>query len=360
MKKKLDARKEYILKSIIDEYVDTAEPVSSNSIMCKYPTKVSSATIRNEMLELENLGFLEKQHTSSGRVPSKLGYKYYVKELIKDEKLDIREVKKIKKKLEVQALTLEEITKLTISTISEITHYTSIAISPNMLEDIINSVQFIRINNDVIMVLLITKKGMVKETIIKFDDILTDEMLTDLQKLFNNKLIGKPLSNIGNSITDYITDEVKIGIDILKKIIEELNKLIIEDTVYIEGATKSFELPELSNTDFKDEYLEIIQDKSKVEKILKNSKKSNLDSDVEDEMIEVIMAGDEDGLENFSIVKLSPKVEDNDLGKIAVLAPKRMDYKKVILTMEELFKEMNKKAKRRKAEKEKKKHKNEK
>lgn len=266
----LDNRKEKILKSLIDEYIETADPVSSAGLISKYPLNISSATVRNEMLELEKMGYLEKPYSSSGRVPSKMGYRYYVDKLILDEKLSSSDLKLIKKNLGQKVINLEELTKITTATISEITHYTSIAITSKDIKEVITSVEFIRIGLDTIMVIIITDKGRVKETIIKFDKELSDDVLTDLRKLFSKKIIGKPLEVIPKSIEEYIKEEVKIGIEIISKIIEEINKVILQNMIYIEGATESFKLPELSDDEVKHEYLNILNNIDEIDKYLED------------------------------------------------------------------------------------------
>lgn len=266
----LDNRKEKILKSLIDEYIETADPVSSAGLISKYPLNISSATVRNEMLELEKMGYLEKPYSSSGRVPSKMGYRYYVDKLILDEKLSSSDLKLIRKNLGQKVINLEELTKITTATISEITHYASIAITSKDIKEVITSVEFIRIGLDTIMVLIITDKGRVKETIIKFDKELSDDVLTDLRKLFSKKIIGKPLEVIPKSIEEYIKEEVKIGIEIISKIIEEINKVILQNMIYIEGATESFKLPELSDDEVKHEYLNILNNIDEIDKYLED------------------------------------------------------------------------------------------
>ena len=266
----LDNRKEKILKSLIDEYIETADPVSSAGLISKYSLNISSATVRNEMLELEKMGYLEKPYSSSGRVPSKMGYRYYVDKLILDEKLSSSDLKLIRKNLGQKVINLEELTKITTATISEITHYTSIAITSKDIKEVITSVEFIRIGLDTIMVLIITDKGRVKETIIKFDKELSDDVLTDLRRLFSKKIIGKPLEVIPKSIEEYIKEEVKIGIEIISKIIEEINKVILQNMIYIEGATESFKLPELSDDEVKHEYLNILNNIDEIDKYLED------------------------------------------------------------------------------------------
>ena len=266
----LDNRKEKILKSLIDEYIETADPVSSAGLISKYPLNISSATVRNEMLELEKMGYLEKPYSSSGRVPSKLGYRYYVDKLILDEKLSSEDLKLIRKNLGQKVINLEELTKIRTASISEIPLYSSIAITSKDIKEIITAVEFIRIGLDTIMVLIITDRGLVKETIIKFDKELSDNILTDLRKLFAKRIIGKPLEIIPKSIEEYIKEEVGIGIEIITRIIEEINKVILQNMIYIEGATESFRLPELSDDEVKHEYINILQNIDEIDKYLED------------------------------------------------------------------------------------------
>lgn len=124
----LDKRKKEILQAVVDEYINTAEPVSSATLVEKYGLNYSSATVRNELAELENNGYLDKPHTSSGRVPSEKGYRFYVDELVNEEDISIEEIKYIQTKLSTKVNEIEDLTKIATSTLSEITHYTTVAI----------------------------------------------------------------------------------------------------------------------------------------------------------------------------------------------------------------------------------------
>ncbi len=124
----LDERKKQILQAVIDEYINTAEPVSSGTLVKKYGLNYSSATVRNELAELENIGYLDKPHTSAGRVPSEKGYRFYVDELLNDQDISLEEIKYIQSKLSTKVNEIEELTKIATSTLSEITHYTTVAI----------------------------------------------------------------------------------------------------------------------------------------------------------------------------------------------------------------------------------------
>lgn len=124
----LDERKKKVLQAIVEEYINTAEPVSSNILTHNHGLECSSATIRNEMSELEKRGFLDKTHTSSGRIPSAKGYRYYVDELLNDNDISLEEIKYISSKLETKVNEIEDLTKITANTISEVTHYTTVSI----------------------------------------------------------------------------------------------------------------------------------------------------------------------------------------------------------------------------------------
>lgn len=124
----LDKRKRQILQAVVDEYINTAEPVSSATLVKKYGLDYSSATVRNELAELESIGYLDKPHTSAGRIPSEKGYRFYVDELLNDQDISIEEIKYIQSKLSTKVNEIEDLTKITTSTLSEITHYTTVAI----------------------------------------------------------------------------------------------------------------------------------------------------------------------------------------------------------------------------------------
>ena len=166
----LDERKRKILKEIVDEYIETAEPVSSAIIVEKYESNISSATVRNDMAELEKYGYLEKTHTSSGRVPSAKGYRLYVDELLKYDNISLEEIKYIQEKLETKASGIEELTKIATTTLSEITHYTTVSIGPKTSMQIIEEIKFVLLGTRMLMGIIVTDTGLVRETIIKFDE----------------------------------------------------------------------------------------------------------------------------------------------------------------------------------------------
>ena len=173
----LSDRSKRVLQAIIEEYINTAEPVSSSTIVEDYGLEYSTATIRNDMAELEQMGYLEKPHTSAGRVPSAKGYRFYVDELLNDDKISLDEMQYIKSSLETKVNEIEDLTKIATNTLSEITHYTTVAIGPDPSRHIIEDVKFVLMGNRLVMAAILTDSGAIKETIIKFDEDISNEQV---------------------------------------------------------------------------------------------------------------------------------------------------------------------------------------
>ena len=241
----LDDRKKQILQAIIEEYIQTAEPVSSGLIVQKYDLNYSSATVRNEMADLEKQGFLDKPHTSAGRVPSAKGYRFYVDELIKEDNISLEEVIYIQAKLQTKVNQMEDLTKITTSTLSEITHYPTVSIGPNKHSQIIEDIKFVLLGSRMMMAIILTDSGIIKETIIKFDEDISEEQIRTLNIMFNNKLKGKTLDSIDEPIESYIVSEMNESLNVIKPIIKEMQKVINEqENLYYEGANKALDFPE--------------------------------------------------------------------------------------------------------------------
>lgn len=321
----LDDRKKRILQAIVDEYVNTAEPVSSGAISKKKGLDFSSATIRNEMSELEKSGYLEKTHTSSGRIPSVKGYRLYVDELLKEDNISIEEIKYIKEKLQIKADQIEDLTKIASNTLSEITHYTTVAIGPKVTKQIIKEIKFVLLGSRMLMVVILTNTGMIKETIINFGEDIYEDQIETINLLFNSKLQGKPLEKINEPLDEYIFTEMKSSASMIKTIIEQLNKVIYEESkLYLEGTNKSFDLPELSKAETARNFINILENKSEVVDLLDNEISKDINVYFGDEL-------DDENLKDFSIVTL--KSDEKDLGTIGIIGPKRMNYSKIISVM---------------------------
>ncbi len=333
MGEELDRRKKRILQAIIEEYIETAEPVSSGNLVDELDC--SSATIRNEMAELEKIGLIEKTHTSSGRVPSQKGYRYYVDELVRDDKLSKKEMEIIKERLETKVNDLEDLTRIATNTLSEITHYTTIAIAPDVQNHAIVDIKFVLLGSRVLMALILTDSGIIRESVIKFDEDITQEQVDDLTQLFNSKLVGKPLEVISGPIEDFIMDELKMGIEIIKKIIDEINKIIINSKqVFLDGANKVTDMPEFKKADVAKDFLNVLDAKDLVADVLNTGVADDINIYIGEE-------SEMEELKNFSIVTFNHLLEGKDIGTIGIIGPTRMDYSKVISVLKYISKKLN-------------------
>ncbi len=333
MSQELDKRKKKILQAIIEEYIETAEPVSSGNLVNQL--ECSSATIRNDMAELEKIGFLEKPHTSAGRIPSQKGYRYYVDELIRDDKLSKKEMEIIRDRLETKVNALEDLTRIATTTLSEITHYTAITIGPDVNNHIIVDIKFVLLGSRVLMAVILTDSGIIRESIIKFDEDITQVQVEDLTNIFKNKLVGKPLETMSSPLEDFIMDEMKTGINIIKKVIEEINKIILESQqVYLDGANKVVDMPEFKKIDVAKDFLNVLDAKDLVADVLNTGVADDIKIYIGEET-------EKEELKNFSIVTFNHLLQGKDIGTIGIIGPTRMDYSKVISVMKYISKKIN-------------------
>ena len=323
----LDNRKKKILQAIVEEYIETAEPVSSKSIVEKHGIDYSSATIRNDMAELEKIGLLDKPHTSAGRIPSAQGYRYYVDELLNYNDISMQEIKYIQTQLATKVNQIEDLTKIATTTISEITHYTTLAIGPSTQDLLIEEIKFVLLGPRMLMAIILTNTGMVKETIIKFDEDITEKQVETVNYMFNQKLKGKPLETIKGPLEDYLFDEMTYSVNVIKPIIEQIKKVIEEDSkIYLEGTNKSFDLPEFNSLEVAKNFVNVLDTKELMQDMLNSGFAQDINVYIGNE-------NEKDELKDFSIVTFKHKVGNKDLGTIGIIGPKRMDYSKVISVM---------------------------
>ena len=329
----LDDRKKKVLQAIVEEYINTAEPVSSNALTTNHGLDCSSATIRNEMADLEKAGYLDKTHTSSGRVPSEKGYRYYVDELLKDDDISLEEIKYISDKLETKVNEIEDLTKIAANTISEVTHYTTVSIGPKANTQIIQEIKFVLLGSRMMMAVILTDSGLIKETIIKFDEDVTEKQIETINYMFNKKLKGQPIETIDRPLEEYLYDEMTYSVNVIKPIIEQIKKVLAEEHIYLEGTNRSFDLPEFNSLDVAKNFINVLDTKELVTDML--------DSGFADDIH--VYIGEEnkkEELKDFSVVTFKHKVNGKDLGTIGIIGPKRMDYSKVISVMKYINKKL--------------------
>lgn len=329
----LDNRKKKVLQAIVEEYINTAEPVSSNSLTSNHGLNCSSATIRNEMADLEKSGYLDKTHTSSGRIPSEKGYRYYVDELLKEDDISLEEIKYISSKLETKVNEIEDLTKIAANTISEVTHYTTVSIGPKATSQIIEEIKFILLGTRMMMAIILTDTGMVKETIIKFDEDITQKQVETMNYMFNNKLKGQPIETIDRPLEEYLYDEMTYSVNVIKPVIEQIKKALQDEQIYLEGANKSFDLPEFNSLEVAKNFINVLDTKELVSDMLNSGFADDIHVYIGEE-------NQKEELKDFSVVTFKHKVNGKDAGTIGIIGPKRMDYSKVISVMKYINKKL--------------------
>ena len=289
------------------------------------------------MADLEKAGYIEKTHTSSGRIPSALGYRLYVNELLKDDNISLEEIKYIQSKLSTKVDAIEDLTKITSQTLSEVTHYTSVAVGPRAEEQKIQEIKFVLLGTRMLMAVILTDTGMVKETIIKFDEDITEDQVDTLNYIFNNKLKGKPLEEINQPLKQYILSQMDYSVKVIKPVLEQLNKVVNDtDKIYLDGTNRIFDLPEFKSLEVAKRFINLIDTKEIVLDLLNTGFANDIN----------VYIGDESKnkeLQDFSIVTFRHKYKNKDLGTIGIIGPKRMDYSKVISVMKYISKKLNEK-----------------
>lgn len=330
------SRREMILKYIVEYFIKYAQPVGSNTLIEKYNLNFSSATIRNEMMELENLGYLEKTHTSSGRIPSSKGYRYYIEHL---REKDIDE--SIKNNLAVifneKSKSIEDVIKESCQILSHMTNLASVVLGPNVTEECLASIQFIPLSQNSATALFVTDKGYVEHKTFVLPKNLSLDDVQNCMKMLNDRLKGTPVSGLVEKtelLKPIITQYVKNNDIVYQQIAKALLNFTTQ-RVSMFGSNNLLEQPEFS------------QDVSKLSKLIKLiespdevTKLVNTNNDIDGFGIHI--AGDKDErLNDVSIITSDINVKGENRGKIALVGPKRMDYDKVLSALEYLVEQIN-------------------
>lgn len=325
----LDDRKLKILYAIINSYISSAEPIGSRTITKQYDLGVSSATIRNEMSDLEDLGYLNKPHSSAGRVPSDKAYRLYVDELLKiiKPKIDMQRKEEIKKALFKESREIDQLLQNSAKILSAITSYTALAISPKMKGARIKFIQLIPIDSFQVLMTLVSDTGVVKNSIFRLKKEITEDQINTISNMLNDKLRGLPIDKIDGDIANEIIMEIYEYKNIIDRIIPIINKSL-EDIynvdLYADGITKILDFPEYKDLEKAKTFISFIEDKDMIVELLLNN---SLTQDIE------ITIGSEniyEPIKDCSLITANYRLGDKVIGKVGVIGPTRMDYYRVI------------------------------
>lgn len=329
----LSERKKKILQIVVDDYIDTAVPVSSKAITEKYMSSISSATVRAELSALEELGYLTQLHTSSGRVPSPDAYKLYVSELMIKDKLTTKELNYIKSIFLEKTDNIESVLKNAVKVISELTDYTSVGVHAKGEDDKFLQIKFFRFKPETALVLIVTDVKLLKDNYISIPPSMTDEQLEEASSIINKLFSGKTFKEICKIEIDF--NESFIGYKtIFINVIEALKTYFKEDeqSVLMEGEDKFLKHAEYLDVNRIKEFLSVVTKKEKVFSILTEDNK--------DIKFNVKIGIDDDGAipKDCSVVSATYSVNGNKIGTYGVIGPARMDYQKVVAVLENVGK----------------------
>ncbi len=334
----LSERKKLILKAIVEAYIELGEPVGSKYVMNTQGLNYSSATIRNEMAELEDMGYLEQPHTSAGRIPSELGYRFYVDSLIEGYDLTAKEIGELKSSLAQKQSELDHILNTAMQLASSMTNYTALAVKPRQKGFTVRKFNLMSVDEHDLVLVMVTSVGEVKTKNLRSEKSISQEACTAMTELLNEKLVGLR----GSDITlDVIMDmESRMGrfdfmvSPIVKAVYEAVNNGGGE--LRFDGVNRLLEYPDVYNSDSLQDMLTMFEDKDDlIEAISDESAEHAQDGNVR------VYIGSENVVKNMnnSTLIFKPITKGGKtVGAIGIIGPIRMDYPKVIAMIDQLTK----------------------
>ena len=330
----MDDRKIKILYFIIQDFICTGAPVGSRTLSKKYNLGVSSATIRNEMCDLEELGLLEQVHTSSGRKPSNKGYRLYVDKLMKPAEISKEEEKSIKSDLDVMDLFgIENILKNKLGILSKLTNLTCILKLPPVIKNSIKSIQFIRISDSDLLIVVITNEGSILNNVIKVSCFIAQDDISIINRIINENLVYRIVEDIDLELLINLKGILKLDSYIFEKIISILYDILRVNRTgdwYVEGIDNILSYHEFSDIDKAKSFFYLINDRSRFETLLTCDSNKGIE----------VKIGKENRVreaEDYSIILGDCKKDGKVLGTIGVVGPTRMDYSKTISVLKLLL-----------------------
>lgn len=335
----LDKRKKLILENIIRTYLETGEPVGSRTLSKDASLDVSPATIRNEMADLEEMGYIIQPHTSAGRVPTDLGYRFYVDELMQEKE---REVNGLLNLFNQRMDRVENVLKNMAKMLARDTEYTTMISGPKYTENELKFIQLSRLDPSHLIAVVVMEGNSVRHKMIPVEGLtVTERDLLRLNVLLNSALQGKSLDDLTISFIRGLASQAGEHGSVIFEVLNAVSEAIEESSfeqpeIYTSGATNIFKYPELSDGDMAKEILSSLEDKDDLADFLSGAQ-------ADDHAIKVYI-GDETplrGMKNCSVVTVNYELGKGLRGTIGIMGPKRMDYERVIGTLKTLIGQLN-------------------
>lgn len=326
--KDLQERSKEVLKSIIQTYIATWEPVSSEKLAPKFG--VSAATIRNIMAQLEDDGYLMQPHTSAGRLPTDKGYRFYVDSLLERHSLSPQELEQINRDLFAEE-SVDHLMRHASHLLSTITHNIGIVISPPISFITLKHIEFLKLDSGKILVIIVSQSGRVQNKVIKIEDRLSQDELNQASRYLLAKFYGKDLITIKNELLKMICEEKALYDTLLQRVMLLSSKSLwqegeIDADVYVDGTSNLFNKPEFVNLEKLQELFKTFEEKSKLVRLILECIKGD------DPGIRVVIGRENDlsEMQDCSLIAAPYSYDDRAIGSLGVLGPMRMEYAKAI------------------------------
>lgn len=334
----LDERKTKILEAVIRNYLETGEPVGSRTISKYTDLNLSSATIRNEMSDLEDMGYIVQPHTSAGRIPSDKGYRFYVDRIMEDKERQVMEIKELMiDRQDKMELVLKQIVKVLASN----TNYAAMVSAPTYHRNKLKFIQLSMVDEKQIVAVVVVEGNIVKNKIIDLRESLDNETLLKLNMLLNTNLNGLSLDEINLSMISNMKVQAGIHSDIVSEVIDavvEAIKMEDELEIYTSGATNIFKYPELSDSEKASELINTFEEKKPLTELVQETL-----SDESGTGIQVYIGSETpvQAMKDCSVITATYELEEGMQGTIGIIGPKRMDYEKSLNAMKTLMAQLD-------------------
>lgn len=323
----LDERKTKILNAIIRNYLETGEPVGSRTISKYSDLNLSSATIRNEMSDLEELGYIVQPHTSAGRIPSDLGYRFYVDNLMEQKE---REVTQIKEFMIERTEKMEQVLKQVVKLLANNTNYATMISAPSFHRNKVKFIQLSQVDAEQILAVIVTEGNIVKNKMISVEEPLDNETMLKLNILLNTSLNGLSLEEINLAAIARLKEQAGIHSNIISDVLDAVAAAVQEDEdlqIYTSGATNIFKYPELSDSSKAVELISAFEEKQQLASLVNRTLSGQEETGIQ------VYIGDESPvatMRDCSVVTATYELGEGIQGTIGIIGPKRMDYENVV------------------------------
>jgi len=327
----LTNRQLQILQVIVDDFIMFAQPVGSRQISKKQEITFSPATIRNEMADLEELGFLEKTHTSSGRVPSEKGYRFYVDHLLSPQGINSRDIQQIQSIFNDRLVEVEHIIRKSANILSELTSYTSILLGPDVQRHRVKRFSIVPLSSDTAVAIIVTNNGHVENRMFNLPPGFTASELEKMVNILNERLIGVSLEDLHTKleaeVLAVLQQHVRSADDFIHSLVTAtMNNS--ESKIFYGGKTNMFNQPEFHDLNKVRMILDLMETNSQVQSLF-HPNESGIQIRIGSENKQLEM-------ENCSVITTTYSIGEDQQGAIAIIGPTRMDYKRVVALLDVL------------------------